>query len=262
MISLLAQTGSFTTTELDIPESLPLLLACAAGVALLVAFVWLVYKRDAARLGWGWRAWLTLLRLGAIGGLIAIMLNPHERTQKSSVRPSEVAVLVDTSASMDFAARDGDSTDAQLGRAAAVKQSLVESGLLEELSQRHNVSVFTFDSQLAGPHRVMQDGSAVADSQEAEQAAAPQTSDDWKDILQPRGLETRLGESLQELIGRVASPTLSGVVVVTDGSANAGLDASVANQKAKATQTKLIAVGVGSQAAADQHRDCQRAVAD
>ena len=254
MTGLLAQTGSFTTTEVDIPESLPILLACAVAVALLIGFVWLVYKRDAARLGWGWRLWLMLLRVGALVGLIAIMLNPHERTQKSSVRPSEVAVLIDTSVSMQFPAQDGDTSNAELTRATAVRHSLFESGVLDELSQRHNVSVFTFDSQLAGPHRVLNRGAAGGVGEESDVASASSAADDtteqgstdWAELLRPSGLETRLGESVQELIGRVASPTLSGVIVVTDGSANAGLEASVANQKAQSTQTKLIAVGVGS----------------
>ena len=258
-MNLLAQTGSFTTTELDIPESLPVLLLCGLVVVALVAFVWFTYKRDTARLGWGWRAWLTLLRLGALAGLIAIMLNPHERTQRSSIRPSEVAILVDTSVSMQFPAKDGDdSSTAAQTRAAAVHESLFDSDLLNELNERHSVNVFTFDSQLAGPHRSMVKAGGVPGSSELQvdstgtddgepSSSEPQSTDsDWDEVLRPRGLETRLGESLQELLGRVASPTLSGVVVVTDGSANAGLNASVANAKARATQTRLIAVGVGS----------------
>ena len=239
MIELLAQTGTFTTTELDIPESLPMLLAWAAGIALVVAFIVFTYKRDTASLGPGWRIWLTLLRLGALAGVVGIMLNPHERTQRSSMRPSEVAIAIDTSISMQFPSTDSDSgSNAVPGRADAVRSAVFESELLEELRKQHNVSVFTFDSKLAGPHRTMLKAGDVDDTDGV--------ATDWAELLRPRGLETRMGESLQELIGRVASPTLSGVVVVGDGGANAGLDVMVANQKAKSSQTRLITVGVGS----------------
>ncbi|MFK7822203.1 MAG: hypothetical protein AB8G99_26140 [Planctomycetaceae bacterium] len=238
---LLAQTGTFTTTEWDVPESLPMLLAWGVGIALLFAFVIFTYKRDTARLGSGWRAWLTLLRLAALVGVIGILLNPHERTQRSSMRPSEVAVVIDTSISMQFPAKDSDSSSSDVAsRAEAVRTAILESSLLDELSEKHNVNVFTFDSMLAGPHRSISkaggDDSIPDDFSDAE----------WTELLQPRGLETRMGESLQELIGRVASPTLSGVVVVSDGGANAGLDVAVANQKARSSQARLIAVGVGS----------------
>lgn len=244
-LRMLAQsTGTFTTTEWDIPESLPVLLAWGLGIALLIAFVVWTYRRDTARLGWGWRLWLTTLRLLALAGIIGIMLNPHERTQRSSVRPSEVALVIDTSVSMQFPATDatGESAAVQT-RADAVRASIFESDLLEQLNQRHNVSVFTFDSKLAGPFRSLQKqgGEPIADD---DSPAGGQS--DWKELLRPRGLETRMGESVQELIGRVASPTLSGVVVVSDGAANAGLDPSAANQKARTTQTRLIAIGVGS----------------
>ena len=98
---------------------------------------------------------LTLLRLGVVGGVVVIMLNPHERTQRSATRPSRVAVAIDTSLSMQFPATDDDPqrSGATPTRAAAVREAFVESGLLRDLAARHNVSVYTFDSKLEGPHR-------------------------------------------------------------------------------------------------------------
>lgn len=238
-------TGTFTTTELDVPESLPVLLGCAVGVALLIGLIVWTYRRDTSRLGWGWRSWLTTLRLLVFAAILGIMLNPHERTQRSSIRPSEVAILVDTSVSMQFPAKDvsGDSAT-NLSRADAVRAALFESNLLGQLAERHNVSVFTFDSQLEGPVKSLRKREPDAGS--GSQVNSVQNGVDWNEVLQPRGLETRLGESVQDLIGRIAGPTLSGVVVVSDGGANAGLDPSAANQKARTTQTRLITVGVGS----------------
>lgn len=237
--TLLAQaTGTFTTTELDVPESLPVILGCAVGLVALFAFVIATYRRDAAQLSRFWRWWMTSLRVAAIAAIVVLMLNPHERTQRSALRPSEVAIAIDTSVSMQFPAGDGsDASAAAPSRASAVRGSLLESEVLKRLNQRHTVTVYTFDAALEGPHRSIPKGTL---------AASPIPPETWESLVQPRGLETRLGESVQELIGRVAGPTLSGVVIVSDGSANAGLDASVANQKARSTQTRLVTVGVGS----------------
>ncbi|HCP11300.1 MAG TPA: hypothetical protein DIT89_03110 [Planctomycetaceae bacterium] len=65
-------------------------------------------------------------------------------------------------------------------------------------------------------------------------------------MLQPDGGETRLGEAVYQLTGQLAGRTLAGVVVVTDGRGNAGLDTEAARLRAQRTETRLIATGVGS----------------
>src|SRR6202008_3094499 len=69
----------------------------------------------------------------------------------------------------------------------------------------------------------------------------------WKAILQPRGSETRLGESPYPLISQLSGRTLRGGVVVFDGRCDAGLDTEPARTRAERTGTRLITVGMGSQ---------------
>ena len=135
------------------------------------------------------------------------------------------------------------------------------------------VSVYTFDETLRGPWAVVSDGEvrfvdeqeAVADlppaaapaagtrvtlQNEQQTAAAapesPQSVERWRRMLQPDGGETRLGEAVYQLTGQLAGRTLAGVVVVTDGRGNAGLDTEAARLRAQRTETRLIATGVGS----------------
>ena len=75
----------------------------------------------------------------------------------------------------------------------------------------------------------------------------PEAMKQWTSIFQPRGAETRIGESLYQLIGQISGRTLSGVVVITDGRSNSGLDVEPARVRAERSGTRLITVGVGSQ---------------
>ena len=64
--------------------------------------------------------------------------------------------------------------------------------------------------------------------------------------MQPQGLETRLGESLGQLIREINGSTLSGIIIATDGASNAGTDLLTANEVAKESKVRLITLGTGS----------------
>ncbi len=170
-------------------------------------------------------------------------------------------------------------TGAVTTRAAEAVKSLISSGVLSELSRTHAVSVYTFDASLAGPWAIVsedaarfvdvaaglekgsdpqtQEGqtpfqAATVSLDEQTQAAASGISDPaaltkWNSIIQPRGAETRIGESLYQLIGQISGRTLSGVVLISDGRSNTGLNVEPARVRAERSGTRLITVGVGSQ---------------
>ena len=258
MISLLAAADSATLTvrEFDWPVSpLGWLMLIGGGLAMLIWTVWL-YLRDTADLSWFWKLWLTALRVATLAALIVIVLNPSDRTQKQSYRPSRVVFLVDTSLSMRHPAgnpAEGNSLGAANGpsRTEIIKKLLVESKVIESLRKQHEVSLFTFDSSLAGPHRVFPRAASMPLPQGIHHKRRVQRRTlepplDWDEVLRPRGLESRLGESLAELIRQSAGRTLSGIVVITDGVSNAGIDPTTAHDRALTTKTRLITVGTGT----------------
>ena len=256
--------------EVDLPTS-PLMWLGWLALA-VIGVVWIVslYLRDTQELHPAWKVWLLVLRLGAWGGLIAIAVNPQERTQTTSFRPSRVAIAVDTSLSMqlpetspdeaDSAKSDGAEAKPARPRADAVRELLERSPLIAELQRNHDVSVFTFDSTQAGPHWLFRtkdprvvgqfsnlpgpenaDGKGRAGNKPAPQEGGP----NWDEVLKPRGVETRLGESVLELVRQVTGKSLSGVIVISDGAANAGIDPSAASHFAAQSKTRLVTVGVG-----------------
>lgn len=233
------------------------------GVPAIVAWVIWLYRRDTSEVHPGWKYWLLTLRLGALGGLLIIALNPQDRTHKQSFRPSRVALLIDTSLSMRHPSESPrgetlagdrpaqDLTGPQIPRSEAVQRWLTQTPLLDRLRERHEVSVFTFDSTLNGPrltlsmHRPPGTGTATGNKPAVGIAEATEPPIPWAEVLAPRGLETRLGEAVSELIRQLGTRTLSGVVLVSDGAANAGIDPQSAHDRAVAAKARMITVGVG-----------------
>lgn len=247
-----AEAAASTTRslELDWPETIGEW-SLFAGFAAAAAFVVWMYVRDTRTLARGWTVWLTLLRIAVVAGLAAIALNPQERTQKDAFRPSQVAILVDTSTSMQQPAADpGDAPPRS--RMDAVRELLAGSSLISELQQLHHVDLYTFDSSLSerlyrfetsyDPRRLAPGESAPTSEPPAtEQAAAP----DWDALLQPRGSSTRLGDAVDALLTEVKGKTLSGVIVLSDGASNTGRDVRPAIDRARGAGVRLITAGVG-----------------
>ncbi|MBC8289112.1 MAG: hypothetical protein H8E37_02245, partial [Planctomycetes bacterium] len=269
LLPLLAQeaaegAGTFRAIEYDLPQSPMMWLVSIGGLVIFVGIILYTYIRDTRELNLFWKAWLLLLRLGAIAGILAIAINPQERTQKLAFRPSQVAVLIDRSLSMQFPEKQpvgvqlsGDAAAADASndgrtRAEAVEELVAASGMIKELRKNHTVNVYTFDSKLNGPHatfrsldpRVAKIAAAQAKPEDGE--AEPDARVDWPEIVRPVGLETRLGESLTDLIRQISDRSLSGIVVVSDGGSNAGIDPESAVELARAAKTRLMTVGTGS----------------
>jgi hypothetical protein len=273
-VSVETEMQSFQTTELDLPESTVGILLLFGGLIALTTLTIRTSLRDSRFLQRLPRALLLIPRLIVLVLVLVIVLNPQKRTQLSRVEQSRVGVLLDTSLSMAWPAADPGTATSDLSqqpnaetRADAAVQALIDSGVLSEISRTHVVTVYTFDSQMAGPWAVVSEEKvrfvdskntpsdpAIAatvsldepKSMAPEDVSGPAARVRWKTILQPRGSETRLGESLYQLIGQLSGRTLSGVVVVSDGRSNAGLDSEPARTRAERTGTRLITVGIGS----------------
>ncbi len=295
------ESQSFQTTELDLPESTAGILLLLGSVAILVVLTIRTALRDSRFLKMRDRAILLMPRILVLALVLLIVLNPQRRTQLSRIEKSRVGILLDTSLSMAWPAGDpvvsgkalaaGEEaqqattptasapslTDAAQTRAAAAVKSLIASGVLSELSKSHAVSIYTFDSSLAGPWAIVSEDAVRFVDVELEKGSDPETQkgqipfqtatvsldqqtqaagsmitdpaalEKWNSIIQPRGAETRIGESLYQLIGQISGRTLSGVVVISDGRSNTGLDVEPARVRAERSGTRLITVGVGSQ---------------
>ena len=64
--------------------------------------------------------------------------------------------------------------------------------------------------------------------------------------LQPRGTETRLGQSLDYVLRLYRDKPLAGIVVLTDGAQNAGVEPTAAMRLAHELQVPFYTIGLGS----------------
>lgn len=240
-MTVLAQTAAPAATstiwEFDWPYAPGEWGLVVAFLVVAIVGVW-INRRDANSLPRGWAVVLMTLRLAVLAGLAIILLNPHTRTQTTGHRPSQVALLIDTSTSMQQPAEDIRSGAPVRTRAEAVRSLLADSSLVAELRKTHIVDVFTFDSDLSSQ-------AARLERIEGDVSTAPSNAPDWAKLVEPKGSSTRLSDSLDKLMVETRSKTLSGIVVLSDGASNSGRDMRAANERAKAQGVRLVAVGVG-----------------
>ncbi|MGQ0633126.1 MAG: VWA domain-containing protein [Planctomycetaceae bacterium] len=224
-------------------------------LVLLLAATWL-YRRDTRELPTFWKVWLWSLRCAALIVLLLVALAPQERTSRTVADRSQVVLLVDTSISMNRQDREPPPERAERQaptRAERVHRLLEASPLLKALRQTHDLSISTFDSQLARQALLPALAKALAGGSAAgrQETAAAVASDggpavNWSEVLRPRGAETRLGEALAQVVREEARETLAGIVVFTDGGNNAGIDPMSASDAAVAAKVRVIPVGVGN----------------
>ncbi len=228
--------------------------ALVGVVAAVVAFaVWMI-RRDAAELPPGVAVLLAVLRLGAVAALVAAYLDLERRTEHELVSPSRVAVLIDSSASMTLAdevpAVGGEEAAAQT-RADEALAILSSGGLLEALAPRHEVSLWRFDAD-AEPLAVQPLGGddrepPAADTSAGEESISPETDPGgWRQRVAPRGFETRLGEALARVASEEPTAVLAGVIVLSDGGTNAGVDPVAAATALQQAGVPVFPIGIGS----------------
>ena len=69
---------------------------------------------------------------------------------------------------------------------------------------------------------------------------------DWGEQLAPRGAETRLGDALRYLVNRERNGSIAGIVTITDGGNNSGIDHQQSVITASNAGIPIFTVGLGS----------------
>ncbi|MCA9198728.1 MAG: hypothetical protein KDA87_14365 [Planctomycetales bacterium] len=69
---------------------------------------------------------------------------------------------------------------------------------------------------------------------------------EWANLLAAKGTETRLGEAIRWVVERERGGPIAGVVVITDGAGNAGINHAIAADAAKQAQIPVFPIGMGS----------------
>lgn len=185
-------------------------------VVLIVAGVWLTYRKTTRPLTPAWKAVFVGLRASILVLLLFCLLRPIITTLQVSPQETYLAVLIDDSQSMGIE----DLTDGR-SRRAAVAESFFGGSVLDELGDSFQIRSFRFDKEtqrIAGADELGQVGTSSAIEQ------ALRYADD-----QLNGLP------------------LGGIVVISDGADNSAIDPVIIAQDFGARQIPIFTVGVGQE---------------
>ncbi len=319
-------------------------LILAAVITSILSFVIYWYRRDWVELprALGWT--LLVLRVTAFVGIAIFFMDLQRRSEQKVVRPSRLAVLVDTSLSMSLPLENEVSSGSGQTRIEATVEFLKSSSVVPQLQSRHDLVLYRFDqtqrptliASLSKPKSNVSDpmgqdsttamwqflgrvvwfgtaivglslvglvismsarltgskashwpygilfsvvslivgtvviGTAVLRGSELPVAslwqwAPPQAiqvdskisaladndtsssaTQDWTQQLFASGVETRLGDAVQAIVEQERGSPLAGIVILTDGQSNAGMDPASVVGAAVANGVPLYAIGIGS----------------
>lgn len=317
-------------------------------VGVLGTFSVLVYRRDTHALPKPVAVTLLSLRLMALLGLLVFFAGPEKRSDARIVKPSRLAVLVDTSLSMGLA--DDPSGVRTRRRIDTVIDIVRATPLLKELNQQHELKIYRFGEadqpelvvesdkaravtieSVGKPSRPDSEGGPIAFSRSAgwlgqvsvviallcliattvlgfastprgswmmasgslllttgvlvlaiadllvsqiplsetlgwrspakvgsgqtveqdvgasgESVTEDWNANDWNEIFAPRGIATRLGSAVQQIVNNSRGSALAGIVLVTDGRGNQGTAPARAIASASDASIPVYVLGVGS----------------
>jgi hypothetical protein len=229
-----------------------------AGSALLVAMTIFLYRRTETQISPTRRYSLTLLRSLLLISLMVLLLRPTLTLTVAGSSRRTLLFLIDSSKSMsiaDLRTEKDDAARAQIGagkldptaglnqtfdpasapelarisRADLLKAALTNPRLhlLPTLSADYNIEADTFaDTVRPLP---------LADSKDAT----------WLDSAAPIGTTTAIGDAVRDVIRQKRGQPMAGIVLITDGGNNRGMDPVDAAALANDAQVPIFSYGVG-----------------
>ena len=206
----------FQEADIALRNPWPTLVLVVGGLT-AAAIVVLGYLQPRGRATVFDRVVMAALRTGALTVAVFCLLQPTLVLRSVVPQRNFVGVLIDDSKSMSLSPRGGDP------RSAFVTERLsAAGGLIEELSERFTVRMFSFSST-------------------AERVDDPAT-------LTFAGTRTDLAGALDHVREDLSAVPLSGIVVVTDGADNGGRVLSESLVPLQAASIPVFTVGLGDEA--------------
>jgi hypothetical protein len=235
------------------------------------AFVAWMYRRDASELPLAVAVLLTALRIGTFLALLVLWVHPEKKVEKTT--NSRVLVLVDTSRSMGKIDADAGWPNSSLSRIQQVSAAMRQTEFLDQLRKTHDVIVAPFDEDLHRDRMIMlpkfetdstneskedksseialaNPGGELSQFSSDENGTVPLSIGrkiDWDKLLTLGGQETRLCQSVRQLLSDQTNARLSGVIVFSDGGQNAGEREESVIEAANQTKAPIVTVGIGSE---------------
>jgi len=247
-----------------------------AAIVLMVLVFWM-YRRAAEHLSMFRKLTLATLRGLFLLLILGLLLRPVLTIAFEQTVRRTLLVLIDTSGSMgELKDKRSDSPDdlkrvaiakgvidpsgglkqdlpgnttalAEVARLEVVKGALTNQKLelLNKLAKDYDIGVFTFDRALAEQvgagyqRKIDENNPAGVDAGEAKVNLA------WVDKLEGKGQLSAVGDAVREVISRKRGQPLAGILLISDGASNSGVQPLDAATLAGKDHVPIYAYGVG-----------------
>ncbi|WP_442485562.1 hypothetical protein [Aeoliella sp. SH292] len=220
--------------------------ALGLGLLALLAYVWWMYRRESRTISPTKAIVLGLLRTIAIAGLVMFFLDFEKRSSTDLVEPSRVVILADTSLSMNLPDAEPTSSD-RATRGEKLQALIKDSPLIENLNRDHDVDIVAMgDTTRPLAYLPRKDETATEPAVEPEAEGTGDFSlPQLAEAMTPVGHETRIGDAIAASLERYQGLPLAGVVLLTDGGQNRGLELQAAAEAAIGAKVKVHSIGFG-----------------
>ena len=202
--------------EVSFANGIPLWLFFVSAIS-VICIVWVAYGATTRSLPSAWRIGLTALRSSTLLLLCLLLLRPVVNKMELAEQETYLAVLVDNSQSMDI--RD---MPEGVSRHEALQDFFSEeTGILDDLKEDFQTRIFSFDRS----------AKRISNLKELEQA----------------GEETSIGGALNDVAMQLGGLPLAGVVLISDGNDNSGIDPVIAARNLGAKGIPVFSIGIGEE---------------
>jgi hypothetical protein len=251
----------------SLPQGGAAALATGAAVA-AIAGIWWLYRREGRSLGLFPRLLLSGLRLGIVLAVTFMLLELVVVISKRELIPSRLLVLMDTSQSMalsdpypdDSTAREtaeliglttatGEADLASLRKLSRSELAgRVVDELLPKLQEGRVITVYGFAGKLEPPApdavniAPAPDAAALRDGE----GSPPRSVGATLSALKPTGASTAVGDAINDALALHRGQPMAGVLLITDGQSNAGLDARTAAAAAGKAGVPVVSLAAGT----------------
>lgn len=181
-----------------------------------VAAVWFVYRKTTRPLSSGWKAFFIGIRSVVLVLLLFLLLRPVITTLQVSPQETYLGVIIDDSQSMAITDMPGG-----VSRMAALQDALFDGGVVDDLSESFQIRSFRFDKQA---ERIANEGE-----------------------LTESGTASSISQALEYVDGQLNGLPLGGLVLLSDGADNEGIDPVIKSQEFGTRRIPVFTVGVGQE---------------
>ncbi len=247
----------------SLPQGGAAALTIAAAVV-AVAGVWWLYRREGRSLGLFQRLVLSGLRLAVVLAVTFMLLEMVLVISKRELIPSRLLVLMDTSQSMALADPYPDDSIARetaerIGLTTATGEADVASlrklsrfelaqkvvgELSPKLDEGRLVTVYGFAGKLEPPD--VGAAPALRDGEGPSPGDPPSPPRTVGATLKPTGASTSIGDAINDVLALHRGQPIAGILLVTDGQSNAGLDARTAAAAAGKAGVPVVSLAAGT----------------